>query len=449
MKIPRKDIMPDPDQPRKTFNPEKLGELKDSMAGKGPDQPLIVRTIDGGKYMIVTGERRWRACEDEEIECIVRDVDNKAAREMQFKENVQREDVDPVEMGRAFWEYRKKYGVDQELLAKMIGVSSMSVSRHERLYTTANVTLRGLVQTGKLDVESGSQIARIEDKGKQRRTAQAAVDHELKQPEIRQVVKQVKAEPTRSVTSIVREVERRKAKARAAGSVAAAPQPERRVETERAPDREGVISQWYSQLEKSYSQPRGQVSSWPSGKYNTIYIDPPWPFEDRISPHMRGATAYYPCLSVKQIEDLDVGGLAMDDCLLWVWIPRLFRRWGEEVIESWGFIPKTEWIWGKTTIDGAKIRGGMGHYNRMAHEYLMLGTKGTARPLNGKKEVSVILAPREEHSKKPDVFYDLIERNSLEPRIELFARGERQDWSVWGDELAFPPRQEREGDELL
>lgn len=192
---------------------------------------------------------------------------------------------------------------------------------------------------------------------------------------------------------------------------------------------------WYSQLEKSYSQPRGQVTSWPIGKYRTIYIDPPWPFEDRIGPHTRGAAVHYPCLSVKQIEDLDVGGLAMDDCLLWMWIPKLFRRWGEEVIESWGFIPKTEWIWAKTTIDGTKIRAGMGRYNRMAHEYLMLGTGGTARPLNGPREPSVILAPRGEHSRKPDVFYELIERNSLPPRIELFARSKRSGWDAWGDEV--------------
>lgn len=192
---------------------------------------------------------------------------------------------------------------------------------------------------------------------------------------------------------------------------------------------------WYSQLERSYSQPRGQITSWPGGKYKTIYIDPPWPFEDRISPHMRGAIHHYQTLSVKQIEGLDVGSLAMDDCLLWMWIPRLFRRWGEEVIESWGFIPKTEWIWVKTTIDGAKIRAGMGRYNRMAHEYLMLGTKGSAMPLNREREPSVIVAPREEHSKKPGVFYELIERNSLPPWMELFARNRRAGWSVWGNEV--------------
>ena len=209
------------------------------------------------------------------------------------------------------------------------------------------------------------------------------------------------------------------------------------IRPHKIPDRGGITSQWYSQLEKSYSQPRGQIVCWPGGKYNTIYIDPPWPFEDRINARTRGAVNYYPCLSVKQIKDLNVGNLAMVDCLLWIWVPKLFRRWGEEVIESWGFIPKTEWIWAKTTVDGTKIRGGMGYYNRMAHEYLMLGTKGIARPLNGKRESSVILAPREEHSKKPDVFYELIERNSQKPRMELFARSKRIGWSVWGDEAVI------------
>ena len=203
-------------------------------------------------------------------------------------------------------------------------------------------------------------------------------------------------------------------------------------------------SLWYSQLKRSYSQKRGDVTSWPCGKYGTIYIDPPWPFVDRSGVSTRGAANYYPCLSIEQIKSLHVGGLAEDNCLLWMWIPRLFRRWGEEVIEAWGFTPKTEWVWVKTTLDGAKIRAGMGHYNRMAHEYLMLGTLGTARPLNGKNEPSVICTPRARHSRKPDVFYELIERNSPKPWIELFARGTRQNWSAWGDEAlqGFSPERE-------
>ena len=198
---------------------------------------------------------------------------------------------------------------------------------------------------------------------------------------------------------------------------------------------ESTDHQWYSQLRASYSKPLGRITDWPSGKFNTIYVDPPWPFVDRINPSTRGAAAYYGCLSVEQIKGLRVADLASGDCLLWLWVPRLFRRFGEEVIEAWGFVPKTEWIWVKTTLDGTKVRGGMGHYNRMAHEYLMLGTRGSARPLNGRSEVSVVLAPRRKHSEKPTAFYELIERNSLEPRVELFARARRRGWSSWGDQL--------------
>ena len=203
------------------------------------------------------------------------------------------------------------------------------------------------------------------------------------------------------------------------------------------PESSGITSvdSWYNQLYKSYHQPRGEVHNWPTGQYQTIYIDPPWPYEDRINDSTRGSSNYYPSLSVKQIKELDVDSLASDNCLLWVWFTKLFRRWGEEIIESWGFIPKTEWIWAKTTADGSKIRGGMGYYNRMAHEYLMLGTRGSARPLNGRREPSVIPAAREEHSKKPDVFYELVERNSEEPRLELFARSTRDNWYSWGNEV--------------
>ena len=195
------------------------------------------------------------------------------------------------------------------------------------------------------------------------------------------------------------------------------------------------MEQWHLQLQKSYTEKRGQVTDWPKGRYRTIYLDPPWPFLDRISPTSRGASHYYPSLSIKEIKDLPILSISQEDCLIWMWIPRLFRRYGEEIIEAWGFIPRTEWVWVKTTSDG-KIRGGMGHYNRMAHEYLMLGTRGKGKPLNSRREVSVILAPRRKHSEKPQVFYDLIERNSLPPRIELFARNRREGWDAWGNEVS-------------
>ncbi len=234
MLIPRKDVTPDPNQPRKTFDPEKLGELKDSMADRGPDQPLIVRTIGGGKYMIVTGERRWRACGDEEIECIVRDVDDKTARGMQFKENVQRVDIDPVELGKSFWEYRQKYKVTQQELADMIGVSVQKVSEYERLHTSTTSDVKERISGGQLTINEGAVISSISSKKKQNLVADAVVTRELKRPEVQQLVKQVKAEPTRPVSAIVQEVEQKKETAKIEEATTIIPEPERRAETKRA-----------------------------------------------------------------------------------------------------------------------------------------------------------------------------------------------------------------------
>jgi len=206
MIILRRHIVPDPEQPRKTFNPEKLGELKDSMTEEGPDQPLVVRPIADGRYMIVTGERRWRVCENDEMECVVRDVDNKTAREIQFKENLQREDIDPVEVGKAFWEYRQKYDVEQEALARIIGVSQVTISHHESLHTSLTSGVKRQVSSKKIGAREGSMIATV-DKKRQGKVAGAVVEHELKQPEVQQLVSQVRAEPERSIPSIVQDIE--------------------------------------------------------------------------------------------------------------------------------------------------------------------------------------------------------------------------------------------------
>jgi len=209
MIILRRHIIPDPDQPRKTFNPKKLGELKDSMTEEGPDQPLTVRPIANGQYMIITGERRWRVCENDEMECVVRDVDDKTAREIQFRENLQREDIDPVEMGKAFWEYRQQYKATQQELAGIIGVSQQFISEREALFMSLASDVKKQVSDKKLGVREGSLIATLSKK-KQTQAAKAVVDHDLKQPEVQQLVIQAKAEPERSLSSIVQDIEHKR-----------------------------------------------------------------------------------------------------------------------------------------------------------------------------------------------------------------------------------------------
>jgi len=229
MIILRRHIIPDPNQPRKTFSPKKLGELKDSMTEEGPDQPLTVRPIANGQYMIITGERRWRVCENDEMECVVRDVNDKTAREIQFRENLQREDIDPVEMGEAFWEYRQKYEVTQQELAKMIGVTQPFISEREALHTSLTSGVKKQVSDKKLGASEGTMIATLSKK-KQAQAAKAVIDHDLKRPEVQQLVTQVKAEPERSLLSIVQDIKHGREEEEAKKPVPVIPQTDRRKE---------------------------------------------------------------------------------------------------------------------------------------------------------------------------------------------------------------------------
>ena len=112
MKIKLDQIIPDPDQPRKTFKEEALQELQASYSTLGLIQPITVRPHNG-KYMIVVGERRYRATKLdglEEIECIIReDVKDKTAREMQFAENSAQEDIPPLEYQELLLRVMKDY----------------------------------------------------------------------------------------------------------------------------------------------------------------------------------------------------------------------------------------------------------------------------------------------------------------------------------------------------
>ena len=208
MKIDLAQIIPDPDQPRKTFKEEALQELQASYNTLGLIQPITVRPHNG-KYMIVVGERRYQAAllnGQTEIECIVReDIEGKIAREMQFAENSQQEDISPLELGKAFLEHRKKYEMEGKALAKVIGLSEATITQYERLNLAAK-SVQSYIQSGKLDASTAYEISTIKDEKRQSELADFAVEEDLNRDTVRKIVPIVKTEPNRSIESIVTEV---------------------------------------------------------------------------------------------------------------------------------------------------------------------------------------------------------------------------------------------------
>ncbi len=163
-----------------------------------------------------------------------------------------------------------------------------------------------------------------------------------------------------------------------------------------------------------------------------LVADPPWPFRDRLPGGGRGAAKHYDLLSIDDICNFELPELA-DDCYLFLW--RVASQVWEayDVVSAWGFKEKTELVWRKLTTHG-KLHFGMGHHLRAAHETCIVATRGKPKPLV--RNIRTIFdAPVGKHSKKPDLFYDLVEQISGGPYVELFARRQRPGWVCLGDEM--------------
>jgi N6-adenosine-specific RNA methylase IME4 len=160
-------------------------------------------------------------------------------------------------------------------------------------------------------------------------------------------------------------------------------------------------------------------------KYRTILADPPWDIQQK---GQLGASQHYNLMTLAQIKALPVGDLAEDDAHLWLWTTNAALESAYQVMRTWGFVPRSLMTW-------TKPRLGLGNYLRNCTEQLLFGTRGHA-PIQFKAQPTWLFAPVQDHSHKPEEVYDIIERCSPGPYLELFARRPRQGWQVWGNEVA-------------
>lgn len=173
----------------------------------------------------------------------------------------------------------------------------------------------------------------------------------------------------------------------------------------------------------------------PEGPYSLILADPPYTFKVWSEKGKdRSAEQHYDVLSVEEICALPVGEIAASDSVLLLWVTMPNLRDGLRVMDSWGFVYKTvAFTWAKVNEAG-KPAIGLGYYTRANAELCLLGTSFKGLPRQHKDVSSLILAPRREHSRKPDQQYERIERlfGADTPRIELFARQRMPGWDAWG-----------------
>ena len=173
-------------------------------------------------------------------------------------------------------------------------------------------------------------------------------------------------------------------------------------------------------------------------KYKTIYADPPWQFQNRtgkVAPEHKRLNRY-PTMKLEDIMSLPVSDIADEKSHLYLWVPNALLPEGLEVMKAWGFEYKTNLIWEKVRKDGYPDGRGVGFYFRNVTEILLFGIKGSKnRTLDaGRSQVNLIRSMKREHSRKPDEFIDLIENCSSAPYLEIFARGDRNNWDMWGNQ---------------
>ena len=173
-------------------------------------------------------------------------------------------------------------------------------------------------------------------------------------------------------------------------------------------------------------------------RFHTILADPPWQFQNRtgkMAPEHKRLSRY-PTMTLQEIKDLPVEAIVRDTAHLYLWVPNALLADGLQVMEHWGFQYKTNLIWYKIRKDGGPDRRGVGFYFRNVTEMLLFGVRGkNARTLQpGRSQENIISTQKREHSRKPDEQYDLIQSCSPGPYLELFARGPRKGWVVWGNQ---------------
>ena len=175
-------------------------------------------------------------------------------------------------------------------------------------------------------------------------------------------------------------------------------------------------------------------------KYNTIYADPPWQFQNRtgkVAPEHKRLTRYE-TMTLDDIKALPVADLAGDKAHLYLWVPNALLPDGLAVMDAWGFEYKGNIVWEKVRKDGQPDGRGVGFYFRNVTELLLFGIRKNSMPNRtldpARSQVNLIRSQKREHSRKPDEFIPLLERCSQGPRIELFARGDREGWDMWGNQ---------------
>ncbi|MHB8917509.1 MAG: ParB/RepB/Spo0J family partition protein [Desulfocucumaceae bacterium] len=194
------DVVPNPRQPRQVVNPEKLSELAGSISEHGVVQPIVVRPLEDGRYELIAGERRWRACRElgmQKIPAVIREYGDLEAAAVALIENVQRENLNPLEEARAYRILMEDFGLTQEDVSKRVGKSRPFVGNMVRLLSLPG-EIQQMVLESKLTTGHARAILGIEGNDRQLSAARKIIKGQLNVRQAESMAKSLAAARTRT-----------------------------------------------------------------------------------------------------------------------------------------------------------------------------------------------------------------------------------------------------------
>ena len=189
--LPLNEIMPNKDQPRKTFDENSLAELAESIKQHGVLQPLLVRPLPAGGYQLVAGERRWRASRMagvKDVPVVIKELTDTETMEIAIIENLQREDLNPIEEASAYKRLLSEFKMTQDVLAEKIGKNRTTITNSMRLLNL-DENVQNMIIDEKLTPGHARALLTIEDKAKQYQVAQKVFDEKLSVRDTEKLVK--------------------------------------------------------------------------------------------------------------------------------------------------------------------------------------------------------------------------------------------------------------------
>ena len=206
--LPLSKVEPREDQPRRSFDPEGLVELADSLARYGMIQPITVRPLDSGYYQIIAGERRWRAARLaglEQVPVRILQADDRRAMELALVENLQREDLNPIEEAQGYRSLMDDYGLTQEEAASAVGKSRPAVANALRLLSLVPAVLKK-VQDGELSAGHARALLPIRSEQLQLEAAEAVISKHLSVRQTEALAARLAKEPAGPAPQPVRDI---------------------------------------------------------------------------------------------------------------------------------------------------------------------------------------------------------------------------------------------------